>query len=208
MELILIRHGESAHNIGASESHDSPLSALGLLQADAAGEALQGLGIERLACSLQLRGLMTADAIGRRLNIKPEAWFELSERGFSHTETGMPRSVMEKRFPDILLPDEADELGWSRHWTKENTHENAIRMGKVAARLRLMYEEGIVKKIACVVHQMSCAMLIRKIMGVEDASDAFFSHTNCGISLIEYSEKRTTLRKLNDTLHLQNLRAT
>jgi probable phosphoglycerate mutase len=206
MEVYLIRHGESESNAKVSESGDSVLTPLGHKQADAAGRALQGAGIERLYCSLQQRALQTAGYISRYTGLSPVAWLELCERGYSRHDNGLPRSEIARQYSNVVLPDEADELGWARHWTEESEEELFQRMGRVADKLRALAASGEFQRIACVVHATSCSMLLRRILGVDPGFNTRFTHENCGITLIKFMEDRTLLRHLNDTRHMDGLK--
>jgi ribonuclease HI/probable phosphoglycerate mutase len=208
MELILIRHGESEKNVDTNARTDSELTPLGWKQAEAAGEALRDAGIERLYCSLQHRALQTASVLAKHMQLRPVGWLELCERGFSPQENGLPRSAIQSSYPLIDLPDEADEEGWARHWHEESLDKLAIRMGGVAQRFRELAAGGEITRMACVIHGTSCSMMLRKLFGVADESDASFSHHNCGITVIKFSETKTLLHKLNDTRHLKGLSRT
>jgi probable phosphoglycerate mutase len=207
MEVFLIRHGESESNAKVSESGDSVLTPLGHKQADAAGRALRGAGIERLYCSLQQRALQTAGYISRHTGLSPVAWLELCERGYSRHDNGLPRSEIARQYPNVVLPQEADELGWARHWTQESEEDLFLRMGRVADKLRALAVSGEFGRIACVAHAVSCSMLLRRILGVDTGANTRFTHENCGITLIKYMEDRTLLRHLNDTRHMDDLQA-
>jgi probable phosphoglycerate mutase len=205
LEVYFIRHGESESNAKVSESGDSVLTPLGHRQADAAGLALRGVGIERLYCSLQQRALQTAGYISRYTGLSPIAWLELCERGYSRHDNGLSRSEITRQYPGVALPDEADELGWARHWNQESEEELFQRMGRVADKLRTLALNGEIERIACVVHATSCSMLLRRILGVDASANTRFTHANCGITLIKFAEDRTFLRHLNDTRHMDDL---
>lgn len=75
--VLLLRHGESAHNAhtGAeslAEEEGDRLTDLGRRQAKAAGEALREHGVTRLLSSHMRRARETADAVGAAVGLEPE----------------------------------------------------------------------------------------------------------------------------------------
>jgi broad specificity phosphatase PhoE len=222
VEVYLVRHGESEQNAGVTDARDSALSGLGLRQAEAAGQALRGCGIERIYCSLQQRGLHTASLIGRQLGLRPQGWLELCERGYCMTEPGLSLALIRSRYPGVDLPASADERGWARHWKSETMEALARRMAKVARQLEALARGEVEAPttraadapahaasvtaaptaIAMVVHFTSCSMMLRRLLGVTPESDAYFAHDNSGISLLHIAGSETVLRRLNDTRHL------
>ncbi|HEX6972383.1 MAG TPA: histidine phosphatase family protein [Limnochordia bacterium] len=205
MDLFLVRHGESESNAKISESRDSVLTPLGAQQAERAAEALRAESIERLYCSPQQRALQTAAILCRALGIRPQVWVELSEHGLSGPEVGLPRSVIERRFPDFDLPPSVDEAGWARHWEQESTEELAARMGRVAAEIRNWHAEGVPERAALVIHGGSGTMLLRHLLGISPALDVRFGHTNCGITRLRFEGETVRVLYLNDQRHLVGL---
>jgi broad specificity phosphatase PhoE len=69
MKLVLVRHGQTEWNLlhRTQGQCDSPLTGKGLLQAENAGRALAGLGVDAFYCSDSGRAVHTADAI-RQVN--------------------------------------------------------------------------------------------------------------------------------------------
>jgi len=86
--IFLIRHGETEWNIAGRLQgwQDSALSAQGLAQAMRLAESLAGLDAAALICSDAGRALATANTIGLRLGLTPQADPRLREISFGHWE--------------------------------------------------------------------------------------------------------------------------
>lgn len=205
MELFLIRHGESQDNAQLTLSKDSELTPLGEEQAYRAGQTLKSERIQHLFCSAQIRSLQTATIIGKAIGIDPEVVIDLTERNFCWTENGLSRSAMISRFPNAALPPEIDEEGWARKCSREKLEVLSIRMNGVAQLFREMANKENCERVACVVHQGSCSMLLRSLLSVAPDSNTYFRHRNCGISQIILKEEQSILFKLNDVSHLTGL---
>ena len=69
--VIVLRHGETDHNAARIwQGHlDTPLSELGLRQADAVGPALAALSPSRIVSSDLTRARLTAESVGRACGI-------------------------------------------------------------------------------------------------------------------------------------------
>ena len=72
--LVVLRHGETTHNAeGIWQGQlDSPLSELGLAQADAVGPAIAALSPDRILSSDLGRARLTAESVGRACGIPVE----------------------------------------------------------------------------------------------------------------------------------------
>jgi broad specificity phosphatase PhoE len=83
MSLFLIRHGETALNAArVLQPIDTPLSATGLLQADALACRLSRLGLAGIVSSALPRALRTAEAIGAATGLSITTSQLLQERNF------------------------------------------------------------------------------------------------------------------------------
>ena len=72
--IVVLRHGETTHNAAGiwQGQLDSPLSELGLRQADAVGAAVEALPPDRIVSSDLSRALTTAESVGRVCGIPVE----------------------------------------------------------------------------------------------------------------------------------------
>ncbi len=72
--VVVLRHGETTHNAAGiwQGQLDSPLSELGLAQADAVGAAVAALSPDRIVTSDLTRARVTAESVGRATGIRVE----------------------------------------------------------------------------------------------------------------------------------------
>src|SRR5690606_9660041 len=71
--IVLVRHGETEGNARrVMQLPDTPLSSVGLAQAERLAERLAGMGIAHILCSDLLRARMTALPIARRTGTQVE----------------------------------------------------------------------------------------------------------------------------------------
>ena len=83
MSIYLIRHGETALNVArVVQPADTPLSARGVVQAQALGERLGALGVTAILSSDLPRALQTAQAIAAATGAPIETSALLHERNF------------------------------------------------------------------------------------------------------------------------------
>ena len=83
MPLYLIRHGETALNVGrVLQPADTPLSPRGERQAQALARRLAGLGLRSLVSSPLPRAWQTAQAVAAVSGLVPQAEAWLAERNF------------------------------------------------------------------------------------------------------------------------------
>lgn len=83
MTLLLIRHGETAHNVGrVLQPADTPLSERGRAQARALGQRLAGAGIAGIVASDLPRAWQTAALVAEACGLAVTALPALHERNF------------------------------------------------------------------------------------------------------------------------------
>lgn len=231
MELIIIRHAQSTNNALADERRrvsDPPLTELGERQADilarhlATGRELEpsasvantykqrGYGVTRLYCSPMWRALQTAYYIGQALELTPEVWIDLHEKGGifldhedGHGPVGYPgktRAKIQAAFPSYVLPEGITEHGW---WNREfedwpACHERAI---KVAEELRMLPASD--ERIALVSHGGFMDALLKALFKQLPDRHLFYYHYNTAISRIDFhSDGNLGVRYLNRLSHL------
>ncbi|NRF67954.1 histidine phosphatase family protein [Aquincola sp. S2] len=106
MTLLLIRHGETAHNAGrVLQPADTPLSTRGVAQARALGRRLAGAGIAGIVTSNLPRARQTACAIAKACGLPLTELPQLQERNYGvlrgrrYDELGFDPLVMEEAPP-------------------------------------------------------------------------------------------------------------
>ena len=94
MSLLLIRHGETSLNVArVLQPADTPLSARGLLQAEALAQRLAATGVRAIVSSDLPRALRTAEAIATATGATIETTPLLQERNFGAWR-GQPYDAM------------------------------------------------------------------------------------------------------------------
>lgn len=101
--VVVLRHGETAHNAAGvwQGQLDSPLSDVGLAQADAAGEALRSLHPTRVLASDLARAARTGEAVARACGIPigyDERFREIHAGGWQ----GMSGAEVEEQYPEDM----------------------------------------------------------------------------------------------------------
>ena len=128
----LIRHAQSENNVLNEESMhrrkvDPALTEMGYRQRDLLADFLasgretkdERFEISQLYTSAMYRSLLTAQPLGSGLNLQPQVWLDLHEKGGmfqrrngrSSGFNGMTRSAIQSEFPDFGLPDSISESG-------------------------------------------------------------------------------------------------
>lgn len=229
MQLYFIRHAQSANNAlydstGADTGRvqDPELTPLGHQQAARLAHALAhghpggsvesgapggGYGITHLYCSLMVRAVLTADAVGLALGLPPIGWLDLHEGGgiwLADAVTGEPvglpgnpRSVLEQRFPRLVLPPEVSEAGW---WNRdfEKKEERLPRAERVIRRL-LEQHGGTDDRVALVSHGGFYNYVLCAALGLPRSENFWFVSNNTGISRLDFQNGSVDVMYLNRT---------
>lgn len=104
--MILLRHGQSLFNKLFTETRRDPgipdprLTELGHEQAEAAAEALAGLGLRRIIASPYTRALQTAAPVAKRLGLPVLVQPLVRERYAFACDIGSPRTELASAFPE------------------------------------------------------------------------------------------------------------
>lgn len=207
MELILVRHGESLHNIKAVTSWDSELSIIGKEQVRLVGEVLLNELVDEIWCSPMQRALETAQILSSKTQASARAFVHLSEHGYGWEENGLSLSFIENQYPLIRLPSEIDEDGWARHWNHETRSDLYRRMGYTADQIIKVAASKRLKKLVVVIHGKSGTELLKHLLQIPEEAKYYFRMFNCGITRlylnIETNER--TVICMNDISHLGDL---
>jgi len=161
--LLLIRHGQSGNNASPHHQrvHDTPLTDLGHSQAAQLADHLVALDkIDVLLTSPFLRTLQTTRPLATASGLTPLIRTDLHETGGCYAGhktdnlTGKPGMTAEEiavSYPDYVLPDDIDHLGWWKTKTPETSEQAAVRAERQAAVLRREFA-GTDTVVACVAH--------------------------------------------------------
>lgn len=202
-KLFLIRHGQSAGNAeGRFGGHSpTPLSDLGLRQADSAAKALQKEGIAAIFSSDLLRAVQTAEPLSRLIDVPvvptaafrernvgvlegltfdeskaahPEDFYALVNRNLNHV-------ITEGESYRELLHRSTEEL-----WRILNTH--------IGGRVAIFSHTGVI-----------CYLTLHLMGAIHRGTKTtpWLITSNCGINRFEIRSRRNIrVLALNDTRHL------
>lgn len=203
MEIYLVRHGETESNkerryLGWTES---PLSPLGLRQAEGVGHYLASLGIDELYCSDLNRALHTARVIGAGCGLKPVITPLLREIHFGQWE-GMTFDEIESRW--------GDEISL---WLDDPFHKSAPggeslkdvcgRMSEFLTTVSEATPDG--KKIVAVSHGGSIRALLFNILNLTRTAFWDIKVDNASVTLVRRVEESFNVDYYNRTLHLDQI---
>ncbi len=224
MQAYLIRHAQSENNVLSSDNlHrrkvDPDLTELGYRQREALADFLaneakladRSFAISHLYTSAMYRSLLTTQPVSAALNMRPEVWLDLHEKGGMFQRQngrvsgfgGMSRSAIKGQFPDYRLPAAVSDSGWydAALGYEPETH-SAFRAIKVANELSERGRSDEV--IALVSHAGFLDTLLKAIFG-QLPSRAYamrYYHNNTAITRVDYDGRRPALHYLNRVDHL------
>lgn len=203
LHLILVRHGETEWNAQRryQGQTDIPLSALGKRQAELAAERLAGRKIDAVYASDLKRAWETATAIAEKndLGILPEP--RLREMKFGLLE-GLTFEEGQAKYPDMIA-------AWMEDYNQPP--EGGERLDAFTARIVSLLDELKGKHdgeiVLLVAHGGSLGELLRLVLNLSPEGRRYFEMENASLSEALIYDGHITLRKLNDTCHLESLRA-
>lgn len=222
MQVYLIRHAQSENNALTADTMrrrkvDPALTELGYQQrerlADWLGsEASAGaINIGQLYTSAMYRSLLTSQPLGEALDLRPEIWLDLHEKGglFSRQNGqvsgfgGMTRTAIRQAFPRVRLGEAVTESGWydAALGMEPETHSH-YRAIKVAGELRRRDDSQAVA--ALVSHAGFLDILIKALFDQlpSRAHTMRYYHNNTAITRIEIARGQTVMHYMNRVDHL------
>ncbi len=224
MHVYLIRHAQSENNVLTSETMrrrkvDPDLTELGYRQRDNLASFLASeldvvgasFEITQLYTSAMYRSLLTSQPISEALEIQPEVWPDLHEKGGMFLRqngrvkgfNGMTRSAISQEFPAYQMPDSVSENGWYNPdlGMEPETH-SFYRAIKVARVLSDWSDSDRV--IALVSHAGFLDVLLKAIFEQLPSRPYAmrYYHDNTAITRINYDGARPLLHYMNRIDHL------
>jgi len=201
LEIILIRHGETAWNtadifrgrvnIGLSEQ--------GLKQAEKLGIYLGRKKIKAVYCSPLQRALETAEAVAGRQELIAQPVSGLNDLDFGVWE-GVPVQEVKQKYrkifdlwkerPDIAVIPEGESL------------QDALK--RSLDTLEAIVEENKEGTVAIVTHRVITKILICALLGLDNSHFWNIEQDTCGVTTFLYTGRRYILVRHNDTSFLEN----
>lgn len=201
MELILVRHAETAHNRdGLVQGRaDHELSDRGRAQAAALARALRDRPVQAVYSSPLRRALATAEAVAAAHGLPVRVEPDLTELDVGEME-GLSLPEMRERYADFLqrwLSPEAPGLPLPGG---ESLEACQARVWGVIQRIREAHPEGTVVVVS---HNFALMTVLCRLLGLPLAGFRRLRQSVAGYSVAEVREGRTLLRRLNETCHLE-----
>lgn len=190
-QVFVARHGETEWNQERRRQGqlDSPLTALGQLQAERLAVVAGGLLVDGVFSSPLERSVTTAARCADALCLTVSVIEELAE--VHHGDmAGLTSKEIDVRFPGEMVRRAADKYRW-RFPGGESYADVDRRAGRA---LSCIAAEGVVRPLI-VSHEMIGRMLMRNLLGVGSRTALGWGHPHDVIYAIDLAEhKRTAIR--------------
>lgn len=200
-EVVLVRHGESApardgEPFALVDGHgDPPLAPEGHEQAELLGERLSGERVDAIYVTSLCRTQQTAAPLARRLAVDPQVEPELREVHLGEWEGGLMRRKVAEADP--IAVQMWEEGRWDVIPGAES-HEQL--RGRVLPALQRIADRHPDQRVVVVVHGGVIGTIVAAATGGRPF--AFVGSDNASISHLVVHGDRWTLRRYNDTGHL------
>src|SRR5262245_3073293 len=203
MKLIAVRHGETEWNVNLREmGHlDSPLTPLGIRQAQALGHRLKRLGFDSLYSSDLGRAVQTAEIIGRICDKPVNLNSGLRERHMGILQ-GLTREEISEKYPEQMAAYERTgflDLIPEGETAQERTDRSVRVLTEIASR----HPE---QTVLVVTHGGFLTGFLGFVLGMPFSSGRRFRKENAGYNAFEYLEPNWYLQTWNDISHLDGKR--
>jgi len=202
-KLFLIRHGQSAGNAeGRFGGHSpTPLSTLGVKQADAAAQALQKEGITAIYSSDLLRAVQTAEPLSRLIEVPIAPTSAFRERNVGVLE-GLTFDESKAAYPDDFYALVNRNLN---HVITDGESYRQL-LDRSTEELWRILNSNIGGRVAIFSHTGVICYLTLHLMGAihrGTKTTPWLITSNCGINRFEVRSRRNIrVVALNDTRHL------
>jgi broad specificity phosphatase PhoE len=203
MRLILVRHGETAHNAGGfvQGRADNPLNELGLRQAAAVAESLKHDDIRAVVASPLQRAYETAAAIATEHGLAVQVEPDLAEMDVGEMD-GLSSAQMRERYPDFLARWAGPEGPSLRMPGGESLEEVQARGWAVVERLLAEHGTGT---IVAASHNFVIVSIICRAARLPLASFRRIRQGVAAKTVIDIRPERALIITLNDGCHLDRL---
>ena len=199
--LILVRHGETAWNVGKiyRGRSDVELNEVGIKQAELLGKYVSNYGLEAIYSSPLKRALDTANGIAPYQKIDVQIAEGLIDFDYGERQ-GLPEREVEKLYPVLL-----NEWHNNPHKVKMSDGESLEDVRKRAIEVIndvLSTHRG---SVVLVSHRVVNKVLICSLLGLDNSHFWNIKQDVGGITIFNYMDGRFILTKHNDISHLKEL---
>jgi 2,3-bisphosphoglycerate-dependent phosphoglycerate mutase len=201
-EILLVRHGESQpvdpeQPFELVDGHgDPPLDPAGVDQAERLADRLAGEDIAAIYVTTLRRTVETAAPLAQRLDITPTVEPKLREVYLGEWEGGLLRVKAEQRDPAFVQAIEEER--WDRIPGAEPVDAFRRRVLDGIAKVAGAHPDELVVVVS---HGGVIGQVLASATGARGF--AFIGADNASISHIVVEEDRITVRRFNDTTHLE-----
>lgn len=205
-EILLVRHGESApYESGVPHptldgQGNPPLAPHGRLQAERLGRRLAAERVDAVFVSPLVRTHETAEPLARALGLATLVEPDLREVHVGDWEAGLFRERVRERDPIALRMFESER--WDAIPGAESNESIAERVRRAIDRIAAANPGG---RVVAVAH----AGVIGTILSIATGASpfAFVGAENASISVLVVHDGRWSVRRFNDTAHLDAMDA-
>ncbi len=202
MRILLIRHGETAHNAGriALGRQDVPLNERGLDQAQstAISYADSAHEIDAIYASPLQRAVATATPLAGALSLPIEIEADLIEMDIGELEE-LSFPAVRERYPEFTEAWLSEDCGEARMPGGETLAEVQERSWRVIESIRDRHPDGTV---AVVTHNFVILTIICRVLRLPLANFRSVRQDVAAVSVLELTAERSLAVRLNDTCHL------
>ena len=208
MNLLLVRHGETAYNrdgLGLGRA-DAPLTVLGQRQSIATAARLATEPVDRILTSPLTRAATIARALSAETGAPIEERDALIEMDVGETE-GLTFPEMGTRFPGFLEEWRSDDPSKVAMPGGESLNDVAARLAPLTDELRLMAGDAAYRDATIVVvsHNFVLRVLICHLLNLPPQAFRAFTLDLASITTVTIGRERTLLRHLNNRRHLDSV---
>ena len=202
VHLMLVRHGETEWNLQRryQGQSDVPLSALGRRQAELIAERLGGQKIDAMYASDLERARETARIIAEESALKVSSEPRLRELKFGVLE-GLTFDEAQTQYPDMIT-------AWLKDFNQPPQGAETIdlvhaRILSLLDDLKQKHDEQILLLVG---HGGSLSEILRVVLHLSREKRWYLEMENASLSEVLIAEDYVSLKRLNDTGHLDTLK--
>lgn len=192
MSIVIVRHGQTPLNVArVLQTEDTPLSDLGLRQAECLSRRLRELHVTRILCSDYLRARMTIEPFELAYDLRAELHPELRERHF-----GELRGRSYTELPNVFAADYVPPGGESWSEFSERVASAWHLITRAAAET-----DGV---LAVVTHGLVCFGMLRRHWQLPEHLPGPESFSNASVTVVDRVAPHL-VQVVNDVEHLRDL---
>ncbi len=170
-----------------------------------------GFRFTHLYTSLMVRAVATGTTVSQALDLPLIAWEELHEGGGVYLsdedtgertgQTGKNRAYFETQYPDLILPESLDEVGWWSNRPYEDSEQRSARAQRVLSDM-LNRHGGTEDRVAAISHGGFYNDLMAAVLDLPNGANRWFVLNNTAITRLDFHAEGIAVVYLNRADHL------